>query len=173
MRYDNHNCSDKSASQSVSVYFHWVATSAVGIQPWPSTKFFPFLEADMNSPSIRDWMFHRTWTCSWKCSVPSLNDCRSLLKTMALRPPWSARWEMRTGRCTGWRRGTVFQIVMLNSLSDLHGYVDKGQLTGELGGSLEYCHSQWIHHRTVSPSAACFALSFGAGGLTRIFSLRP
>ncbi|XP_058493753.1 guanine nucleotide exchange factor DBS isoform X8 [Solea solea] len=40
------------------------------------------------------------------------------------------------------------KIVMLNSLSDLHGYVDKGQLTLELGGSLEYCHSQWIHHRT-------------------------
>uniref|UniRef100_A0A674NJ40 Guanine nucleotide exchange factor DBS-like n=1 Tax=Takifugu rubripes TaxID=31033 RepID=A0A674NJ40_TAKRU len=40
------------------------------------------------------------------------------------------------------------KIVMLNSLSDLHGYVDKGQLTGEFGGSLEYCHSQWIHHRT-------------------------
>ncbi|KAM9849048.1 guanine nucleotide exchange factor DBS [Aulostomus maculatus] len=39
-------------------------------------------------------------------------------------------------------------IVMLNSLSDLHGYVDKAQLTRELGGSLEYCHSQWIHHRT-------------------------
>ncbi|KAM3843091.1 guanine nucleotide exchange factor DBS-like, partial [Diretmus argenteus] len=40
------------------------------------------------------------------------------------------------------------KIVMLNSLSDLHGYVDKGQLTCELGGHLEYCHSQWIHHRT-------------------------
>nr|XP_020443372.1 probable guanine nucleotide exchange factor MCF2L2 isoform X2 [Monopterus albus] len=40
------------------------------------------------------------------------------------------------------------KIVMLNSLSDLHGYVDKGQLTQELGGCLEYCHSQWIHHRT-------------------------
>ncbi|XP_028259175.1 guanine nucleotide exchange factor DBS isoform X2 [Parambassis ranga] len=39
-------------------------------------------------------------------------------------------------------------IVMLNSLSDLHGYVDKAQLTRELGGNLEYCHSQWIHHRT-------------------------
>uniref|UniRef100_A0AAX7UBT5 MCF.2 cell line derived transforming sequence-like 2 n=1 Tax=Astatotilapia calliptera TaxID=8154 RepID=A0AAX7UBT5_ASTCA len=39
-------------------------------------------------------------------------------------------------------------IVMLNSLSDLHGYVDKSQLTRELGGNLEYCHSQWIHHRT-------------------------
>ncbi|XP_065812127.1 guanine nucleotide exchange factor DBS isoform X2 [Labrus bergylta] len=40
------------------------------------------------------------------------------------------------------------KIVMLNSLSDLHGYVEKGQLTRELGGNLEYCHSQWIHHRT-------------------------
>nr|XP_033478291.1 guanine nucleotide exchange factor DBS isoform X3 [Epinephelus lanceolatus] len=40
------------------------------------------------------------------------------------------------------------KIVMLNSLSDLHCYVDKAQLTRELGGSLEYCHSQWIHHRT-------------------------
>ncbi|XP_068449288.1 guanine nucleotide exchange factor DBS isoform X2 [Clinocottus analis] len=40
------------------------------------------------------------------------------------------------------------KIVMLNSLADLHGYVDKGQLTRELGGNLEYCHSQWIHHRT-------------------------
>ncbi|XP_010870254.2 guanine nucleotide exchange factor DBS isoform X4 [Esox lucius] len=39
-------------------------------------------------------------------------------------------------------------IVMLNSLSDLHSYIDKGQLTCELGGNLEYCHSQWIHHRT-------------------------
>ncbi|XP_044055547.1 guanine nucleotide exchange factor DBS isoform X3 [Siniperca chuatsi] len=39
-------------------------------------------------------------------------------------------------------------VVMLNSLSDLHGYVDKGHLTRELGGNLEYCHSQWIHHRT-------------------------
>ncbi|XP_056590277.1 guanine nucleotide exchange factor DBS isoform X4 [Triplophysa dalaica] len=39
-------------------------------------------------------------------------------------------------------------IVMLNSLSDLYGYIDKGQLTCDLGGTLEYCHSQWIHHRT-------------------------
>ncbi|XP_061593328.1 guanine nucleotide exchange factor DBS isoform X2 [Cololabis saira] len=40
------------------------------------------------------------------------------------------------------------KIVMLNTLSDLHGYVDESQLTRELGGSLEYSHSQWIHHRT-------------------------
>ncbi|NXD38381.1 MCF2L factor, partial [Copsychus sechellarum] len=39
-------------------------------------------------------------------------------------------------------------IIMLNSVSDLHGYIDKSQLTRELGGTLEYGHSQWIHHRT-------------------------
>uniref|UniRef100_A0A8C3L6E4 MCF.2 cell line derived transforming sequence-like 2 n=1 Tax=Chrysolophus pictus TaxID=9089 RepID=A0A8C3L6E4_CHRPC len=39
-------------------------------------------------------------------------------------------------------------IIMLNSVSDLHGYIDKCQLTRELGGTLEYGHSQWIHHRT-------------------------
>ncbi|POI36225.1 hypothetical protein CIB84_000024 [Bambusicola thoracicus] len=42
----------------------------------------------------------------------------------------------------------LFQIIMLNSVSDLHGYIDKCQLTRELGGTLEYGHSQWIHHRT-------------------------
>ncbi|XP_072474451.1 probable guanine nucleotide exchange factor MCF2L2 isoform X2 [Notamacropus eugenii] len=39
-------------------------------------------------------------------------------------------------------------IIMLNSVSDLHGYIDKSQLTRELGGTLEYGHGQWIHHRT-------------------------
>lgn len=39
---------------------------------------------------------------------------------------------------------------MLNSVSDLHGYIDKSQLTEDLGGTLEYRHSQWINHRTVS-----------------------
>ncbi|XP_065701217.1 probable guanine nucleotide exchange factor MCF2L2 isoform X3 [Patagioenas fasciata] len=39
-------------------------------------------------------------------------------------------------------------IIMLNSVADLHGYIDKSQLTRELGGTLEYGHSQWIHHRT-------------------------
>uniref|UniRef100_A0A0E9TYJ0 CRAL-TRIO domain-containing protein n=1 Tax=Anguilla anguilla TaxID=7936 RepID=A0A0E9TYJ0_ANGAN len=42
------------------------------------------------------------------------------------------------------------KVVMLNSLSDLHGYVDKAQLTHDFGGTLEYCHSRWINHRTVS-----------------------
>ncbi|XP_072560102.1 guanine nucleotide exchange factor DBS isoform X2 [Paramormyrops kingsleyae] len=46
------------------------------------------------------------------------------------------------------------KVVMLSSLSDLHIYVDKGQLTSELGGNLDYCHSQWIHHRTAIESFA-------------------
>ncbi|KAM4770703.1 putative guanine nucleotide exchange factor MCF2L2 [Rhinophrynus dorsalis] len=46
------------------------------------------------------------------------------------------------------------KIIMLNTVSDLHGYIDKSQLTSELGGSLEYSHSQWIHHRTAIESFA-------------------
>ncbi|XP_075058300.1 putative guanine nucleotide exchange factor MCF2L2 isoform X2 [Mixophyes fleayi] len=45
-------------------------------------------------------------------------------------------------------------IIMVNSVSDLLGYIDKGQLTIELGGTLEYTHSQWIQHRTAIESFA-------------------
>ncbi|XP_072264266.1 probable guanine nucleotide exchange factor MCF2L2 [Pyxicephalus adspersus] len=45
-------------------------------------------------------------------------------------------------------------IIMLNSVSDLLGYIDKSQLTNELGGTLEYSHSQWIQHRTAIESFA-------------------
>ncbi|MBN3306486.1 MCF2L factor, partial [Amia calva] len=50
-------------------------------------------------------------------------------------------------------------IIMLNSVSDLHGYIDKAQLTCELGGNLEYCHSQWIHHRTAIENFAVIVKS--------------
>uniref|UniRef100_A0A2K6G6W0 MCF.2 cell line derived transforming sequence-like 2 n=1 Tax=Propithecus coquereli TaxID=379532 RepID=A0A2K6G6W0_PROCO len=50
-------------------------------------------------------------------------------------------------------------IILLNSVSDLHGYIDKSQLTQELGGTLEYCHSQWINHRTAIEN---FALTLKA-----------
>ncbi|XP_045706794.1 probable guanine nucleotide exchange factor MCF2L2 isoform X1 [Phyllostomus hastatus] len=39
-------------------------------------------------------------------------------------------------------------IILLSSISDLQGYIDKSQLTEDLGGTLEYRHSQWINHRT-------------------------
>ncbi|XP_059942678.1 proto-oncogene DBL isoform X1 [Mesoplodon densirostris] len=38
-------------------------------------------------------------------------------------------------------------VVMLSSVSDLLTYIDDGQLTPELGGTLQYCHSEWIIFR--------------------------
>lgn len=38
---------------------------------------------------------------------------------------------------------------MLSSVTELHAYIDPGQLTRELGGTQEYHHDSWISHRTV------------------------
>lgn len=38
---------------------------------------------------------------------------------------------------------------MLSSITELHTYIDRSQLTQELGGTQEYCHEKWISHRTV------------------------
>ncbi|KAM9327952.1 guanine nucleotide exchange factor DBS isoform 2-T2 [Pholidichthys leucotaenia] len=40
------------------------------------------------------------------------------------------------------------KVVMLSSVTELHAYIDPGQLTTELGGTREYCHDSWISHRT-------------------------
>ncbi|XP_053742755.1 guanine nucleotide exchange factor DBS isoform X3 [Synchiropus splendidus] len=40
------------------------------------------------------------------------------------------------------------KVVMLSSVTELHAYIDPGQLTTDLGGSQEYCHESWISHRT-------------------------
>ncbi|XP_059823742.1 guanine nucleotide exchange factor DBS isoform X2 [Hypanus sabinus] len=45
-------------------------------------------------------------------------------------------------------------VIMLNSISELQNYIDKTQLTEELGGTLEYCHMQWFCHRTAIESFA-------------------
>lgn len=42
-----------------------------------------------------------------------------------------------------------FQVIMLSSITELHSYIDRTQLTKELGGMQEYCHEMWIAHRTV------------------------
>uniref|UniRef100_A0A3Q2PDY0 MCF.2 cell line derived transforming sequence like n=1 Tax=Fundulus heteroclitus TaxID=8078 RepID=A0A3Q2PDY0_FUNHE len=39
-------------------------------------------------------------------------------------------------------------VIMLSSVSELHSYIDRTQLTRELGGTQEYCHDKWISHRT-------------------------
>ncbi|XP_035983828.1 guanine nucleotide exchange factor DBS isoform X8 [Fundulus heteroclitus] len=40
------------------------------------------------------------------------------------------------------------KVVMLSTVTELHAYIDPGQLTTELGGTQEYCHDSWISHRT-------------------------
>ncbi|XP_068124173.1 guanine nucleotide exchange factor DBS isoform X5 [Hyperolius riggenbachi] len=39
-------------------------------------------------------------------------------------------------------------IIMLNSAAELQNYIDKTQLTRDLGGTLDYCHTNWLLHRT-------------------------
>ncbi|XP_073743567.1 guanine nucleotide exchange factor DBS isoform X6 [Callorhinus ursinus] len=45
-------------------------------------------------------------------------------------------------------------VIMLSSVPELHGYIDKSQLTEDLGGTLDYCHSRWLYHRTAIESFA-------------------
>ncbi|XP_043360894.1 guanine nucleotide exchange factor DBS isoform X11 [Dermochelys coriacea] len=46
------------------------------------------------------------------------------------------------------------KIIMLGSVTELHGYIDKTQLTEDLGGTLDYCHNRWLSHRTAIESFA-------------------
>ncbi|XP_013908299.1 PREDICTED: proto-oncogene DBL-like [Thamnophis sirtalis] len=45
-------------------------------------------------------------------------------------------------------------VVMLSSVSELLTYIDEKQLTPEFGGTLEYCHSEWVIFRTAIESFA-------------------
>ncbi|KFP21639.1 Guanine nucleotide exchange factor DBS, partial [Egretta garzetta] len=45
-------------------------------------------------------------------------------------------------------------IIMLGSVSELQGYIDKTQLTEDLGGTLDYCHNRWLSSRTAIESFA-------------------
>ncbi|XP_046871213.1 guanine nucleotide exchange factor DBS-like isoform X2 [Hypomesus transpacificus] len=39
-------------------------------------------------------------------------------------------------------------VIMISSVTELHSYIDRTQLSQDLGGALEYCHEKWISHRT-------------------------
>ncbi|XP_032467454.1 guanine nucleotide exchange factor DBS isoform X6 [Phocoena sinus] len=45
-------------------------------------------------------------------------------------------------------------VIMLSSVPELHSYIDKSQLTEDLGGTLDYCHSRWLCRRTAIESFA-------------------
>ncbi|KAK6619582.1 hypothetical protein RUM43_012339 [Polyplax serrata] len=40
-----------------------------------------------------------------------------------------------------------FKVIVCNSLEELHSFIDKSQLTPDLGGSIQYCHTEWISQR--------------------------
>uniref|UniRef100_A0A8C1T5R3 MCF.2 cell line derived transforming sequence a n=1 Tax=Cyprinus carpio TaxID=7962 RepID=A0A8C1T5R3_CYPCA len=52
------------------------------------------------------------------------------------------------------KNSTNKQVVMLSSVTDLLRYIDENQLTSEFGGTLDYCHSDWIVLRTAIESFA-------------------
>ncbi|XP_022536196.2 guanine nucleotide exchange factor DBS isoform X2 [Astyanax mexicanus] len=39
-------------------------------------------------------------------------------------------------------------VIVLSSVAELHTYIERSQLTLELGGTQQYCHQTWISHRT-------------------------
>ena len=49
------------------------------------------------------------------------------------------------------REDFKFRVIVLASLAELHDFVDKDQLTEQLGGDLPYCHHTWIQNRIVMP----------------------
>lgn len=60
----------------------------------------------------------------------------------------------------------VVKVVMLSSVTDLLRYIDENQLTSEFGGTLDYCHSNWIVLRTVMLTTAPMK-SCKCGGMQR------
>lgn len=39
------------------------------------------------------------------------------------------------------------QVIVCNSVEELHTYIDKSQLTPDLGGTIHYNHDDWIRER--------------------------
>ncbi|KAK0078018.1 hypothetical protein PV325_003154 [Microctonus aethiopoides] len=45
------------------------------------------------------------------------------------------------------REDFKFRVIVLANIGELHDFIDKDQLTEQLGGNLPYCHSTWIQNR--------------------------
>lgn len=43
-----------------------------------------------------------------------------------------------------------FRVHVCSSIDELYEYFDRSQLTPDLGGELQYSHSEWIQQRIVS-----------------------
>ncbi len=44
----------------------------------------------------------------------------------------------------------VFQIIMCSTVEELHCHIEPDQLPGDLGGTQQYDHQEWVQHRAVS-----------------------
>uniref|UniRef100_A0A4W5QK87 MCF.2 cell line derived transforming sequence n=1 Tax=Hucho hucho TaxID=62062 RepID=A0A4W5QK87_9TELE len=78
---------------------------------------------------------------------------------LVLRPTSLLQSPSGTGTDLGFRFSQddfmlKMPVVMLSSVTDLLRYIDENQLTSEFGGTLEYCHSDWIVLRTAIESFA-------------------
>lgn len=47
------------------------------------------------------------------------------------------------------REDFKFRVIVLANVIELHEFIDKDQLTDQLGGDLPYCHHTWIQNRIV------------------------
>uniref|UniRef100_A0A8C7KW01 MCF.2 cell line derived transforming sequence n=1 Tax=Oncorhynchus kisutch TaxID=8019 RepID=A0A8C7KW01_ONCKI len=78
---------------------------------------------------------------------------------LVLRPTSLLQSPSGTGTDLGFRFSQddfmlKMPVVMLSSVTDLLRYIDENQLTSEFGGTLEYCHSDWVVLRTAIESFA-------------------
>ncbi|KAM9498019.1 proto-oncogene DBL isoform 9-T9 [Salvelinus alpinus] len=78
---------------------------------------------------------------------------------LVLRPTSLLQSPSGTGTDLGFRFSQEdfmlkMPVVMLSSVTDLLRYIDENQLTSEFGGTLEYCHSDWVVLRTAIESFA-------------------
>jgi len=48
------------------------------------------------------------------------------------------------------REDFKFRVIFLANVAELHEFIEKEQLTEQLGGDLPYCHHTWIQNRIVN-----------------------
>lgn len=73
------------------------------------------------------------------------------------------------------------QVVLLKTLSELHAYVDRSNLTEDYGGTVKYCHNSWFYFYKVSnphgilhllKKSVCFSTVLSCHQILHIISQR-
>ncbi|XP_041111919.1 proto-oncogene DBL-like isoform X2 [Polyodon spathula] len=112
----------------------------------PEIKFILLLDRRMNT-----WASIKATLSKIAASFPG-----NLHLVLVLRP---TSFFQRTVTDIGFRFSQEdfmlkMPVVMLSSVTELLRYIDENQLTPEFGGTLEYCHSDWVILRTAIESFA-------------------